>query len=452
VSENEQSVGERAARFREDLRRKGVTRTTAPEDDSLVSENFDLLAGSGDLRKLPLAERTALFARNIGKRCEESGRTFERQVVSPMGREVLVLSDRRGSPKPMLMFGSNSYLGFANDAYVKDHVRTSLDKWGAGAGGPPAINGYTGLTNALEARLAALKGAEDAMVFPSGYAANLALATSLARPQDLMAIDSLSHASFLDGLALAQLQPRAFRHSDLRALENLLAGTRGGQSYVAIEGVYSMEGDIAPLEGIVALARRYKATIILDDAHGTGVLGQTGSGTAEHCSVHGEIDISMGTFSKVFGVTGGFVAGSRDLIRYLRFSARSYIFSAALAPTVLAAVHAGIDLIEREPERRQRLFANVDYLVQRLRQRGFSVHGETPIVSLKAPPDMDMYRGCALFEKAGIFLCAMEHPVVPRNAQSFRLSLMSEHTDADLDSLLRAIDIVWSEYHSKRKV
>ena len=288
------------------------------------------------------------------------------------------------------------------------------------------------------------------MLFPTGYAANLALATSLARPQDLIAFDSLSHASFLDGLSMVpELPARAFRHNDLDALKALLDGVKGGQTYIAVEGVYSMEGDIAPLAEVVALAQRYGAITILDDAHGTGVMGEQGKGTSEHCGVHGKIDIVMGTFSKVFGVTGGFVAGSKELIRYLRFAARSYIFSAALAPTVLAAVCAGIDLIEREPARRIRLFENVSYLVNRLRARGFSAEGVTPIVSLKAPPDMDIYRGCALFDDLGIFLSAMEFPVVPRNAQSYRISLMTDHTKADLDHLLSAIDEVWAD-HQRR--
>jgi len=446
--------------FRALLRKAGLSSPilkTGPgnileEENAGVGENFDLLAGAGDLKGLPLQQRSAAFWNYINQRSTRSGRAIERQVVSPAGREVKVLSDRKGEVRTMLMFGSNNYLGFANDPYVGQAVRNAIDYWGIGTGGPPAINGYTGLVNRLESRIAELKGAEDALIFSSGYAANLALGSALARPQDVVIFDALSHASFLDGRTMGKGQSRPFRHNDIEDLERKLNDktARSGECFVSVEGVYSMEGDIASLAKIVELTHARRGVVLLDDAHGTGVLGRNGTGSAEHCGVHGSIDVTMGTFSKVFGVTGGFIAGSKELVRLLRFTARSYIFSAALPPTVLAAVLAGIDLIEREPERRDRLRANTQYLVKGLRDRGFEVNGETPIVSLKAPPDMDMDRGYSRFHNAGIFLSAIEYPVVPRGGQRYRISVMALHTESDLNCVLRAVDDVWADYELRR--
>jgi len=432
--------------FRERLRQVGSA--TKAGADAGAAENFDLTEGLSGSPHLRLKERASAFSSVVETRSQRSGRAIERRVVSAADREVEVVLDRKGEARRALMFASNNYLGFANDPYIKAQVHRAVDKWGVGAGGPPQLNGYSGLLAEVESRLAQLKGAEDCLIFSSGYGANVALMNALARAKDRIFFDALSHASFIDGLRMTDAQARPFAHNDCERLEALLAqkGAEGSDTYVAIEGVYSMEGDIAPLREISSLTRKHDAFLIVDDAHGTGVLGAHGGGTSEHFGVHGGVDLTMGTFSKVFAVTGGFLTGSRELIRFLRFTARSYVFSAAPAPTVLAAVNAGLDLLEREPERRERLFENVDYVVTRLRSRGLDVPGQTPILAVLAPRDMDVDRACARFQELGVFVSAIEYPAVPRSAQRFRISIMATHQKADLDRLLAAIDDVFAHY------
>ncbi len=446
---NTQTTTGKQESFRTQLRRSALAgngNRTAKGESTGIAENMDLTGGLASARHMRLSSRVHAFWNYTNSRSERSGRPIERQVMSPADREVLIRCGRAGELQPVLMFGSNNYLGFANHPYVRERVRAAVDQWGVGAGGPPAINGYTGLMAEVEARIAALKGCEDCLIFTSGYGANVAIAGVLARERDSVLFDSLSHASFIDGLPHSPALARPFPHNDMNALERLLIERRrgAGDTFIAVEGVYSMEGDTAPLDRVISLAKKHEAFTIVDDAHGTGVLGEHGGGAAEHYGVHGAVDLTMGTFSKVFGVTGGFLAGSRELIRFLRFTARSYVFSAAPAPTVLAAVSAGLDLVEREPGLRTRLFDNTRYVVDRLRLRGFELGGETPIIALLAPEDMDIDRACVRFQELGIFVPCIEFPAVPRNAQRFRISVTALHRRDDLDRLLAAIDDVWS--------
>src|SRR5690606_6410631 len=285
-------------------------------------------------RRLGFRDRTALFSRFLGGllRHEPMGGMFFRRVLSPVDREVLVQS-HDGATRPMLMFGSNSYLGLPTHPHVQARVREALDRWGAGVGGPPMLNGYLALHRALEERLAAFEGTEDAVLFGSGYAANVGLMSCLPTASDVVLYDELSHASFLDGFRLGGHTGVAFAHNDLGALEarlETLAG-RPGDRFVGVEGVYSMAGDLAPLDGLVALCRRHGASLVVDDAHGTGVTGG-GGGTARHFGVHGQVDVVMGTFSKALALSGGFVACEKPVADYLRLVARSYVFSASLPP------------------------------------------------------------------------------------------------------------------------
>lgn len=390
--------------------------------------------------------RLKAFSRFTSGLNERKEFTYCRLVTSPPGRTVKIWDPAAGRERSMLMFASNNYLGLANHPYVQQKVKAAIKKYGTGLGGPPLLNGFTVLMQELENRLAHLKHQEAAVIFPSGYMSNLGMVNALVRGKDKVLLDELSHASFYDALKLAKVESATFSHNNLVEMEAKLEARteqREGTVFVSIEGVYSMDGDLAPLDQIIPIIKRYGAITMLDDAHGTGVLGQTGSGTAEHFGVAHDIDLSMGTFSKSFAMTGGFVAGSRDAINFMRFFARPYMFSAALPPASLAAVLAGIDIIENEPWLRDRLLENARYGIEKLRPFGFSTEPGAAIVALQAPEWLDMRRANYYIHERGIFLNAIEYPAVPEDKQRFRISFMADHTREDIDRLAEVLEETW---------
>lgn len=409
-------------------------------------ENFDLrrmlLAG----RHLRLSERTDLFGRFMDDLARDGTMLCMRPVASASDREVDVLDDR-GRRRRMLMFGSNNYLGLANHPRVRKAMVRAVRSYGVGVGGPPLLNGTTPLHRALELRLAALKGTEDAMIFASGYGANVGLVTGLPGPRDGVVYDAYSHASFCDGLRMAGVRGIPFPHNDVTALADVLTRERVGGSadlFVGVEGVYSMDGDLAPLPSILRLCEDHGAILLLDDAHGTGVMGPRGQGTADHFGLHGHIPVTMGTFSKTFAMTGGFVAASAPIIRYLRFFARSYMFSAALPPAVAAAVTACLQVLEEEPHLLARLRENVRRAAAGLQRLGLPARPEAAIIPLRVPAGMDIRTASRLFHERGIFLNSIEYPAVPVSQQRFRISIMASHTAEDVNRLLEAVEEVWS--------
>ncbi|HYE95914.1 MAG TPA: aminotransferase class I/II-fold pyridoxal phosphate-dependent enzyme [Rubricoccaceae bacterium] len=413
-----------------------------PDDPALTVRDIFLHG-----RRLDFRERTQFFSdwREATRRTHTDGLRL-RLVLSPMDREVLV-RDADGHEQRMLMFGSNNYLNLATHPYVRERVRAVVDRLGAGVGGPPLLNGYSALHRELEERLAAFEHVEDAVLYGSGYSANVGLMSSLPTKRDLIFCDELHHASCHDGLALGGFTSVAFRHNDMAALEALLAAAdrKDGDVFVGIEGVYSMDGDLAPLDEAVALCRRYGAILLLDDAHGTGISGPGGTGTAKLFGVEGQVDVVMGTFSKAFGVSGGFVAAPKAVCDYLRLFSRAYIFSASLSLVNVAAVLAGLDLLEKEPEIHARLRANMAYLSAGLRRLGFNVDDRSAAVPLTVPPGMDIQQAAYAFHRRGLFLNHIDYPAVKYGHERFRVSIMAQHTEADLDRLLTGIEEVWAE-------
>jgi glycine C-acetyltransferase len=384
------------------------------------------------------------FVRVLDERHESF---YRRPVLSASDREVVVDDAVTGRIKTMLMFGSNNYLGLANHPVVAEKVRKAMERYGVGIGGPPLLNGTTGLHRELEERLSALKHTEDTVLFSSGYAANVGLVTALTGRKDVVLYDALSHASFADGLRMSDCKSVLFPHNDGRKLDELLTkygGSDAGDRFVGVEGVYSMDGDLAPLDVFVPMCKRHGAVLIVDDAHGTGVLGRTGSGSAEHFGVEGQVDVVMGTFSKSFGVVGGFVSTSRPVADTLRFMARSHMFSASLPPVVVAAVLAGLDVMAAEPERLWKLRSNVRYANREFRKHGFTVHSPTPILALRVPEWMNIREAALLFHESGVFVNAVEYPAVPLHQQRFRVSLTADHTRNDIDRLVECAESVWS--------
>jgi len=418
-------------------------------NDYKGGENFDLRDILLKGRKMNFQKKIDFFSEFIDGLKSRKEMQHMRCITSAADRQVDVIDSYSGHVKPMLMFGSNNYMGLANHPYIKEYVAGIINKFGVGIGGPPLLNGYTILHRELEERLAALKGCEDALIFSSGYGANVGLITALLNNNDLVIYDKYSHASFTDGLKMSGAQGIHFPHNDVEELEKCLTNIEADTHrniFVGVEGVYSMDGDIAPLDKIVPMCKSNNAILILDDAHGTGVMGKSGRGTAEHFGLDGKIDISMGTFSKTFGASGGFVAASKPVINYLRFFARSYMFSASAPPTVIASVLAGLDVLENEPELLNSLKHNIDYTAQRLNELGFENNSLTPIFPLKVPEGMNIREAAFKFHQRGIFLNSIEYPAVPVSQQRFRISIMATHTKEDIDKLMTAIEEIWDEY------
>jgi glycine C-acetyltransferase len=369
---------------------------------------------------------------------------YMRELQGPADAVVTVRDPASGEAREMLMLGSNNYLGLTNHPAVKDAVKSAIDAYGVGCGGPPLLNGTTSLHRDLERRLAALKGCEDAVLFSSGFLANVGIVTALMRPQDILIYDEYSHASLFDAMKLARCRSQFFGHNDMGELEAILRATRerspDANILVAVEGVYSMDGDLAPLTIVKRLAGQFGAWLMIDDAHGTGVMGPGGSGTASHLGLaHDQVEVHMGTFSKAFGTVGGFIAGSKALTDYVRFFARAHMFSAALPHPVVATVLAGLDVMAAEPWRQRQLHANAAYLAEGLRALGLAVHYESAIIPIIVPPTVSLRTLTRRLHEEGLFCNAIEAPAVPADKQRLRLSLMATHTQAHLD---RAIDVI----------
>lgn len=407
------------------------------------SENFSLR----DFLPLPnqrFDEQVEAFSQIYRQIAGSGDALYMRELQGPADATVTIRDPQTGADRDMVMLGSNNYLGLANHPVVKQAVKDCVDAFGAGCGGPPLLNGTSSLHRQLERRLADLKGADDAVLFSSGFLTNVGWVTALMRPQDVLIYDEYSHASLFDALKLARCKSQFFAHNDVSQLAQILEATRqrapNANLVVSVEGVYSMDGDLAPLPAIRALCDRFDAWLNVDDAHGTGVLGAGGCGTATHLGLgHGDVDVAMGTFSKTFGTVGGFIAGKQALIDYLRFFARSHMFSASLPHTVVATVLAGLDVMRDEPWRQERLHANAAYLAQGLRNLGLDIHYESAILPVIVPPRVDLRRLTRRLHDEGLFCNAIEAPAVPPDKQRLRLSLMATHTQAHLD---RALDVI----------
>ncbi|MEL6970225.1 MAG: aminotransferase class I/II-fold pyridoxal phosphate-dependent enzyme [Bacteroidota bacterium] len=396
--------------------------------------------------KLDLNTRARQFGEFLTQLKAQEQYAYQRILLSATDREVTILDTYTQRPKQMLMFASNNYLGLANHPDVKQRVKDIVDEYGTGMGGPPLLNGYSNLMRELEAKIARFKNTEDAIIFPAGFMANLGVVSALAQRNDLVIHDQLSHASLHAGLQLSEAEDVRFPHNNTRRLAHLLTKNKSKYAtvFAAMEGVYSMDGDVAPLHEMVPVCQEHGAVVLLDDAHGIGVLGANGRGTAEAQGVEDGIDVYVGTFSKSFAVSGGYITGRREIIDYLRYFARPYVFSAALPPTTLAAVCAGIDVIEQEPERRANLLDLAAYAADRLQDYGLQTKPAAAVLALLVPKDMNIRLANRELHERGIFVNAIEYPAVGVNKQRFRVSLSANHTRADIDALANALDAIWS--------
>ena len=340
----------------------------------------------------------------------------------------------------VLLFSSNNYLGLANHPALKQAAQKAIEKYGCGSGASRLISGSMAVHHELEQRLAALKKTEAALVFPTGYHANIGLLSALMEPGDTILSDSLNHASIIDGCRLSRADTRVYRHADTVHLDELLqACPATGRRLIVTDSVFSMDGDLAPLAEIVRLAQQYDAWVMVDEAHATGVFGPHGSGLVEELGLTGQVDIQMGTLGKALGCVGAFVAGSHALIDWLVNRARSFIYTTAIPPAMAAAVLAALDIVEREPERRQQLWANTRELADGLRSLGYTL-GATrsqilPVIIGEARETMVVAE--AILQR-GVFAHGIRPPTVPEGTSRIRVTPMATHTSEHLSRTLDA--------------
>jgi len=339
----------------------------------------------------------------------------------------------------VLHFCSNNYLGLATHPALRRAAIAAIERWGCGAGASRLVSGHTELHARVEARLAAFKGVEAALLFPTGYHANVGAIGALVGRGDHVYSDALNHASIVDGCRLARATVHVYPHGDARALDAALGATpRGGRRLIVTDSVFSMDGDRAPLAEIVALAEAHGALVMVDEAHATGVFGPGGAGLASELGVAGRIAVHMGTLGKALGGAGAYVAGSRDLVDVVLNRARSFVYTTALPPASVAAAAAALDVVAAEPERRARVLAHADRLRVGLRALGLDARGDTQVVPVWLG---DNARAVAFAERllaAGVLAGAIRPPTVPAGTARLRVTPMATHTSDQIDRALDA--------------
>jgi len=354
-----------------------------------------------------------------------------RQRQSAQGPTILVDGSK------LINFGSNDYLGLAADPRLLRAAIEAAEREGWGSGASPLVIGRGPALAALETRLARFERTEAALVFPSGFAANMATIPALVGRDDVIFADQWNHASLIDGCRLSRATVQIYPHVDMAQLEQLLASAdRFRRRLIVTDGLFSMDGDLAPLDRLAELAKRYKCMLLVDEAHATGVLGPTGRGTAELFGVEGLVPIRIGTLSKALGSAGGFVSGSRSLIDWLANKARAYVFSTAPPGPVCAAAEAALTIVEGEPERRTDLLAKAEKLRERLRAQGWTLGASAsqivPVVVGEAEKATAMQ---ARFMERGLYVPAIRPPSVPEGSSRLRISLSAAHSEAMLEEL-----------------
>ncbi|GHU69792.1 8-amino-7-oxononanoate synthase [Bacteroidia bacterium] len=360
---------------------------------------------------------------------------YFRALESDQDTEVII------SGKKVLMFGSNAYLGLTNHPKVKEAAIKAIEKYGTGMAGSRYLNGTLDIHLALERKIADFLGKDDAITYSTGFQVNLGVVSCLTGREDYILWDECDHASIIEGHRLSFSQKLKFRHNDMASLESQLQKCAPDKvKLIVVDGVFSMEGDVANLPEIVRLAKQYHANIMVDEAHGLGVLGRQGRGACDHFGLLPDVDLIMGTFSKSLASIGGFIAGSQALIDYIRHTSRSYIFSASNTPSATAAAGAAFDIMVSEPERIEHLWKLTHYALDRFRAMGCEIgHTSTPIIPLFIRDnEKTFWLTKELFEN-GVFVNPVVAPAVAPADTLIRFSLMATHTFEQLDEALGKI-------------
>ena len=364
-----------------------------------------------------------------------------RTIESPQGAWLVV------DGKRVLNFCSNNYLGLANEPHLREAAIRSINEWGVGPAAVRSIAGTLSLHKQLEARLAEFKGAEATISFQSGFNTNLAALAALVSKEDVIFSDELNHASIIDGARLSGARIVRYTHNDAEALEDAITSTTGyRRAMIVTDGVFSMDGDIAPLPQIVEVAERHDLMLMVDDAHGEGVLGRGGRGIVDHFSLHGRVDVEVGTLSKAFGVVGGYVAGKPEIVEWLRQRGRPFLFSSAVTAADAAACLAALALLEASTERVDRLWANTRYFKTEMKRLGFDTgRSETPITPVMLGEAAFAQKFSRVMFENDVFAMSIGYPTVPQGKARIRVMISAAHTQADLQRGLEAFAKVGKE-------
>jgi 8-amino-7-oxononanoate synthase len=367
---------------------------------------------------------------------------YFREIMSEQDTEVELKESGR-----VVMLGSNCYLGLASHPEVKEAAIKAIEKYGTGCAGSPFLNGTLDIHKELEHELAAFVGKEDVLLYPTGFMVNQGVIGALTNRKDLLLMDQLNHASLIDAAKLSFAQTVKFRHNDMEDLESKLDMFPVDQGkLIAVDGVFSMDGDIVKLPEVVKLAEKYNATVMIDDAHAIGVLGKTGKGTCDHFGLTDDVDLIMGTFSKSLATIGGFIASDKRTIDFLRHHSRSLIFSASMTPASAASALMSLKIMKKEPERIVRLSENTERMRDGLNKMGLDTGlSQTPILPVFIGKDQNAFVLCKNLEKQGVFVNPVIFPAVPKDKSLIRISLMSTHTFQQIDYALEKIKNIINE-------
>ena len=343
--------------------------------------------------------------------------------------------------KPVLMFGSNSYLGLTNHPKIKEGSIKAVEKYGTGCAGSRFLNGTLDIHIELEEKLAKLVGKEEALVYATGFTVNSGVVPCLGGREDYLLLDRLNHASIIEGSRLSMAKQFKYRHNDMEHLEKFLQQCEPDKiKLIVADGVFSMEGDVAKLPEMVDLAKKYNASIMIDEAHSLGVFGATGAGVCEHFGVQNDVELVMGTFSKSLATIGGFIASNKDVINYLKHNSRTLIFSASITPAAAGAVLAALEVMEEERWRQQALWDNTNRMLQAFKDKGFETgHTTTPIIPLYVRDNEKTFRLTRMLMDDGVFVNPVVSPAVPSQDTLIRISLMATHTFDQIDEALEKI-------------
>ncbi|MCD6516118.1 MAG: aminotransferase class I/II-fold pyridoxal phosphate-dependent enzyme [Candidatus Aminicenantes bacterium] len=399
-----------------------------------------------DFRSNDLFEAAEYFWEYVDDAVKKKYMVYAQPMMSGPRTELEVYDRNTQSVRKFLNFCSYNYLGYSFHPDVIKAVKEALDEFGTGAVSAPLLSGYSEPISRLEEEISRLKSKELSVVFPTGYSTNIGILSGILKPGDVAVLDVLSHASIYDGVRMAGADIKVFAHNNPSHLDRVLKKTNKKRVLVCVEGVYSMDGDLANLQGIVPICKKYGAKLLVDEAHATLVFGEKGGGVAEHFGVEDEVDISIGTFSKSFGAIGGFASGNKKLMTYLRMYSRSYVFSCAMAPHTAVGILKVLEVFKKDPSEREKLWRNTRYMHKKLEEAGLDIgNTKSQVIPVMTGSDLRLREISKRIQQRGLYTGVVTYPAVSKNKTRLRLSVSSKHTKKQMDQCVETLKQVFDE-------